>query len=225
MSVCVVFDIDDTLYLERDYVRSGFEAAGVWAAQWIGCADFSERCWRRFVAGQRQSIFDEALRECGLAPAAELIQSLVAIYRTHKPSIALAPDADEALRTIREFAHIAVVSDGPATSQSRKAEALGLRSFADPVILTEILGNGFSKPHTRAFEQIQALRPADRFIYAGDNPAKDFQAPRKLGWITVRVRRPGGLHFAMDNVGATPDHEMSDCSALPELLASLLVST
>ena len=27
----LVFDIDDTLYLERDYVRSGFGAAGRWA--------------------------------------------------------------------------------------------------------------------------------------------------------------------------------------------------
>jgi hypothetical protein len=49
-SVCAVFDIDDTLYLERDYVRSGFEAVGRWAVKWIQIEDFgwlacSALCW------------------------------------------------------------------------------------------------------------------------------------------------------------------------------------
>src|SRR5207302_9076607 len=37
--LCVVFDIDDTLYLERDYVRSGFRAVGTWAEQWLRIPD------------------------------------------------------------------------------------------------------------------------------------------------------------------------------------------
>ena len=28
-----MLDVDDTLYLERDYVRSGFRAVGQWAAE------------------------------------------------------------------------------------------------------------------------------------------------------------------------------------------------
>ena len=220
-TICAVFDIDDTLYLERDYVRSGFEAVGAWASRWLGRGDFGERCWCRFVAGDRNSIFDKTLRECGKEPAPELIAALVAIYRTHVPSITLAPDAFEALSAISGNTPIAVISDGPITSQSRKAEALGLNAFADPILLTEVMGSALCKPHPWAFEQVQQSRPADKYVYIADNPCKDFTAPTQLGWVTVRIRRPGGLHFAVESSTDRPDYGMSDCSALPELLAGL----
>ncbi|MBK5295228.1 MAG: HAD family hydrolase [Acidobacteriia bacterium] len=220
-TVCAVFDIDDTLYLERDYVRSGFEAVGRWAAKWIQTEDFGERCWRRFAAGRRKSIFDEVLCESGRMANPELVSALVEVYRTHTPSIALAPDAAEALEVISRIASIAVISDGPLSSQSRKAEALGLRSFAEPIMLTEALGGEFRKPHPRAFQQIEHCRPASVYVYIADNPLKDFAAPKQLGWITVRVRRPDGLHYMLENPQITPDREMGDCSGLPEVLAQL----
>ena len=220
-SICAVFDIDDTLYLERDYVRSGFDAVGRWAAKWIHIEDFAEQCWRRFSAGRRRSIFDEVLRESGRKANPELVSALVEVYRTHTPSIALAPDASEALEAISRVASIAVISDGPAASQSRKAEALGLGSFAAPIVLTEILGTEFRKPHPRAFELVSQCRPASVCAYIADNPLKDFAAPKQLGWITVRVRRPGGLHYAVEHPEITPDREMNDCSGLPEVLAQL----
>jgi len=219
--LCVVFDIDDTLYLERDYVHSGFEAVGRWATKWLEIEDFGESCWRRFTAGHRKSIFDAVLCESGRQPVPELVSALVEIYRTHTPSIALAADAAEALNAISSTASIAVVSDGPAASQSRKVEALGLGSFASPIILTEILGTEFRKPHPRAFELVSQCLPASVYLCIADNPLKDFVAPKQLGWITVRVRRPGGLHYAVENAEITPDYEMGDCSGLPEVLVQL----
>jgi putative hydrolase of the HAD superfamily len=220
-SVCAVFDIDDTLYLERDYVRSGFEAVGRWAAKWIQIEDFGERCWNRFLSGQRGSIFDGVLCECGVQPTAELIAALVDVYRTHRPSITLAADAAEVLNTISRTVSIAVVSDGPTASQSRKVEALGLVSFAEPIVLTGLLGKGFGKPHPRAFEEVERRRPASVYVYVADNPIKDFAAPKQLGWVTVRVRRPGGLHYTLENADITPDYEMGDCSGLPGVLVQL----
>jgi putative hydrolase of the HAD superfamily len=219
--VCVVFDVDDTLYLETDYVMSGFNAVGQWAADWLSIPDFAERCWNRFTAGQRGSIFNEVLRESGKQPPAELISALVEVYRTHIPSIKLAPDASDALQAISRIASIAVISDGPASSQSRKAEVLGLGSFAAPIILTEMFGTEFRKPRPRAFELVSQRHPANVFAYIADNPLKDFAAPKQLGWMTVRVRRPGGLHYAAEHPDITPDREMNDCSGLPELFAHL----
>ena len=34
-------------------------------------------------------------------------------------------------------------------------------------------------------------RSGDRFVYVGDNPAKDFVAPNAMGWTTIMIRRPG----------------------------------
>jgi putative hydrolase of the HAD superfamily len=219
--ICAVFDIDDTLYLERDYVRSGFEAVGRWAAKRMSIKDFGERCWASFLAGRRGSIFDAVLREVGEEPTIELVSSVVQVYRMHIPSITLEGDAYAALTVLSSVASIAVISDGPQVSQRRKVEALGLSVFAAPVVLTDSLGEGFSKPHPRAFEYVSQIRPAGRYIYIADNPVKDFNAPRELGWTTIRVRRPGGLHYGVENSEITPDFEIPDCANLPDVIATL----
>jgi putative hydrolase of the HAD superfamily len=219
--ICVVFDIDDTLYLERDYVKSGFEAVGCWAAKQLEIDGFAERCWNSFLEGSRRSIFDEVLAGLGKEPTVELVSDMVDVYRTHAPAIALAGDAAEALKAISGTASISVISDGPVASQSRKVDALGLRSLAAPIVLTGLLGAEFGKPHPRGFERVEQCIPAGIYLYVADNPLKDFAAPKRLGWVTVRVRRAGGLHYAVENSEITPDYEMGDCSGLPEVLAHL----
>jgi putative hydrolase of the HAD superfamily len=219
--VCVVFDVDDTLYLERDYVRSGFDAVGRWAAESLNVSEFSGRCWSRFCDGGRGSIFNDVLIDCGVEATAETIAALVECYRTHQPAISLAADAQEAIAALVPKHPLAVITDGPAASQSRKVEALGLPAIADPVILTDTLGGSFSKPHPRAFEMVAARRPARAYVYVADNPVKDFTAPKALGWVTVRVRRPEGLHYSKDNQSAVPDFEMPNCQNLPAVISHL----
>jgi putative hydrolase of the HAD superfamily len=216
--ICAVFDIDDTLYLERDYVRSGFEAVGQWVAKWFQIGDFAERCWCKFATGQRNSIFDSVLSDCGNRSTPELVSALVAIYRTHAPRITLAPDV---LDVLNADAPIAIITDGPMVAQSRKVEALRLATYASPIVLTETLGPEFSKPHPAAFEYVMHQRPADAYIYIADNPSKDFNAPKQLGWFTVRIRRPGSLHYAATHPDIAPDMELKDCSELPAILAQL----
>lgn len=218
--LCVVFDIDDTLYLERNYVRSGFRAVGIWAQRCLGIADFETTCWNEFEAGRRSTIFDHALSSSGIEPNPQLISSLVELYRTHEPSIHLAPDASHALGDLAASHSIAVISDGPLASQSRKVQALGLARFASPIILTEALGQEFRKPHPRAFRDIAGRISAPHYVYVADNPAKDFTAPRHLGWTTVRIRRLGGLHYSVEaSPAAPPDFELPDCSRLADILA------
>lgn len=218
---CVVFDIDDTLYLESSYVRSGFEAVGRWASEWLGITDFGERCWSRFLLGARGAIFNSVLQEARGESTPELVSALVGIYRAHIPAITLTEDSKQCIAALSSNTAIAVISDGPITSQSRKADALGLRKFAAPITLTEMLGSLYRKPHPLAFRQVEDARPARHYIYVADNPLKDFTAPKQLGWTTVRVRRPGGLHNLIENTEILPDFDMEDCSALPDLLRRL----
>jgi putative hydrolase of the HAD superfamily len=220
--LCVVFDIDDTLYLERDYVWSGFDAAGSWASRWLGRSDFAERCRAAHENGQRGQIFNSVLADCGIPARPELISTLLSIYRTHVPSIGLCADAAAALAIIAESCPIAVISDGPAISQSRKAEALGLARFASPVLLTELFGRECSKPSPVAFREVERMIPADRFVYIADNPLKDFTAPATLGWRTIRIRRPGGLHFKLESTVVTPDFELPDCTEVPRIVSRIV---
>ena len=218
---CLAFDLDDTLYLERDYVRSGFECVGQWAAKWLGIPDFRDRAWRLFEQGHRGDIFDCVMRQAGSDPRHALIEHLVWLYRTHVPAITLLPDAAEFLETLDGSTGAAVITDGPMTSQSLKVEALGLDRIATPVVLTDRWGAEFAKPHVRAFEHVQEFwrDRAAKFVYVGDNPVKDFTGPKALGWTTVRVRRPGGIHCAVENLETCrPDFDVSDMLALPAIL-------
>lgn len=215
----VVLDIDDTLYLERAYVRSGFAAVGVWAHRELGVAGLGERAWAAFEAGVRGTIFDDALAACGVEPGPDVVPRLVGVYRTHRPDIVLLPDARAWLDARRAGVAVAVVTDGPLASQQAKADALGLTRWADPLVFTEALGPGRGKPHPAAFEQTQRAvgLSGPACAYVADNPAKDFAGPRQLGWRTVRVRRPGGLHEAAPS-GDDVDAEITTLDRLDAAL-------
>ena len=82
----VVLDIDDTLYLERDYVRSGFAAVGAWAQDELGVDGLGDRAWAAVEAGTRRTIFDEALAASGV----EATDDLTVVYTLSKPNTAFA---------------------------------------------------------------------------------------------------------------------------------------
>jgi putative hydrolase of the HAD superfamily len=218
-SQVVVFDIDDTLYLEREYVRSGFRAVGAWARRSLGVPDLADRAWAAFESGVRATIFNDALAGAGVEATPELIARLVACYREHQPDILLLGDARAALDAAALAGAVAVITDGPLASQSAKARSLGLATWSQTVIFTESLGAGFGKPHHRAFEVVEERLgvSGDQCTYIADNPAKDFVAPRARGWATIRVRRPRGLHYGVDG-GDDIDHELADMSDLMSLI-------
>jgi putative hydrolase of the HAD superfamily len=210
----IVFDLDDTLYPERDYVRSGLSAAGEWVLRAYGRRDFAATAWALFGSGVRGRLFDATLARLGLPDDPETIAALVDVYRHHRPLIALYPDVDRVLRALAGHARLALVSDGPLASQKRKVKVLGLDDRLDPVVLTDRWGRAFWKPHERAFrevERVTGFRGAE-CAYVADNPRKDFVAPQALGWRTVRVRRPGAEHAGVDD-GSRAD---ADCRDLEE---------
>lgn len=216
---CVVFDVDDTLYLERDYVRSGFEAVGQHIQAQFGGDDFFQRAWAAFEQGARGTVFNQVLAQCGVEVDTALVTELIGVYRGHTPKIGLLPDARKTIEQLWGRVAMAVITDGPKSSQQAKVDALGLPQWMDPIVITEELGPGHSKPHPRAFERVEQATgcQGDQCVYIGDNPAKDFKAPHALGWRTVRIRRPGGLHRELGS-GDDVQSEVTDLSTLVEML-------
>lgn len=219
--LCIVFDLDDTLFLERDYVASGFKAVEEWTHQKFGISDFAYRANHAFLNGLRGNIFDFVLQECGCHPTVDDIQSMIRVYRTHSPSISLQPDAVEFIKRFHGIVKLALITDGPFASQRRKVRALGLESFLESIIFTDVLGSNYGKPHPLAFQLIERRLGSVRsqYFYVGDNPKKDFDAPSSLNWGTVRIRRNAGLYSCSEPQGPTcPQFEISDLRALPEIL-------
>jgi len=212
----VVLDVDDTLYPERDFVLSGFAAAGNWLRCERGIDGFTACATSLFERGRRGKIFDEALSKLGLGVDRALVAELVRIYRDHRPRLAMFPDAQRALKWLVGRVNVAVLTDGYASVQRNKIAALDLDYRIELRIITDELGGReYWKPHTISFRRVMERYPGDPagFLYVGDNPRKDFIAPRALGWRTVRILRPGGEHS---------DYVASDCEAADVTIPDLI---
>lgn len=222
-NVCVVFDLDDTLYLERDYVRSGYYAVGEWVREHLGLPNFFDRAWRAFENGLRESTFQSVLVDSGFAPEPETVRTMVDVYRCHEPNIQLLPDSSDCLSRMRGRVRLGLITDGPSVCQHAKCMKLGLRQLMDVVVCTGEWGERFYKPHPRAYQLLASREEADcRFLYVADNPRKDFITPLALGWHTVRVRRPMGLHYSVESApGARPARELTALWELPEIVSEL----
>jgi putative hydrolase of the HAD superfamily len=212
---CVVFDIDDTLYLERDYVRSGLRAVGHLLGRRGLAPGFFDVGWDAFEQGVTGRLFDEALARCGVAADPSLVADLVDCYRNHTPDIRLLADAAFTITALHGQTKLAVLSDGPLPSQRAKSKALGIEHWAELVVLTSEFGDAWSKPSPTAFEFVERRlgMSSECCAYVADNPRKDFVAPAARGWRTVRIRREGSLHHSIDS-GEDVDIEVEELSPL-----------
>ncbi len=194
----VVFDLDDTLFLERNYVRSGFTAVGEYLRIRTGRRSaFEQWMWRRFVSGRRDGMFDALNAHFGLGLTGREIRRLVGVYRRHRPDIRPCRGVEAVLANLRRRRlKLGLISDGFLPAQPLKLEAIGLGKYFHKVIFTEQMGRDAWKPSPRAFESIRrALRvPHAGCVYVADNPSKDFLAPNGLGWMTIQWRRGRQVH-------------------------------
>ena len=206
----IVFDLDDTLYPERAFALSGFRAVGQELRRRMDCPfDSAERMRVLFDDGERRKIFDKVLEELGADSSVMTVDEMVTLYRTHHPTIELYKDAERVLREWSGRFRLALISDGYDETQRNKVKALQLEGRLDPIVLTGEWGRDYWKPHPRAFEEIERQTGVSGTgcVYLADNPAKDFVAPRQLGWISVRVRRPGSVYEAEEPPdGGEPSH-------------------
>lgn len=196
----VAFDLDDTLYPEAAYVSSGCAAIEKALRRLFNAEGFAKRAiaWHRL--GERDKIFELTLKEMGLPQDRQTLDFIERLYVSHTPDIQPYPDVIPALQTLHMRAAVTILTDGSAALQQRKINALKLEHFVHRVVLTDEWGRDYWKPNPRGYEELQHWMgvPPHRCLYVGDNPLKDFHAPRKLGWHCLRIRRREAQYAAID---------------------------
>ncbi len=190
MARALLIDMDDTLFDEGDYVRSGFRAVAEAVAKDhpdVAADDLFGGMIGELTANGRGKVFDVALARAGLAPTPERIADLVTVYRTHRPDIAFWPGVAEALKDLKADYRLAIVTDGLGIMQRRKVAALGLEALVDLVVYCWELDA--PKPHPRPYRvALEALgSPPAEALVIGDNPAHDLAAAQALGCGFIRV--------------------------------------
>ena len=178
----VVFDLDDTLYPEADYVESGvrFVCAQINSLFGIDCY---ETIQAQRLKDEKLDWLSFACELTGLKPS--LKESLLWMYRLHLPDINLSENCSISLEKIKSAAlAVAVLTDGRTVSQKFKLASLGLSHY--PAYVSEDFGS--AKPAPDRFLAIQKDFPAEKYVYVADNVQKDFLGCNPLGWITIGMR-------------------------------------
>ena len=212
----VVFDLDDTLFSEREHALSAYREV-------CRMPDLCHPAVSRVAFEAMTTALDEgrnpfdalanALEERGIATVATTERRLD-VYRSHRPaSLTLYPDARRALDLLRDAGvRCAVVTDGRSLTQRAKIEALGIADRFHPADIRISEETGHDKSDPDNFVDIVHHYPeASRFVYVGDNPAKDFDTPAMLGWDTYCLRaREGNIHPQPDTDLATTVDSLVD---------------
>lgn len=222
----VVFDLDDTLFRERDFCRSGFRFLCNLHRETLSPYE-TEALLRKMDAEliNRKNPFspyEDTFNNKGLVGFD--IKKEIEIYRNHLPEmLEYSEGVEDVLKNLSSRGiRMALVTDGRSGTQRRKIEALGLDRFIAPDLILISEETGFDKHSRNNFAAVvRAFPEARSFFYIGDNPEKDFYQPNLMGWTTVQApSHPDNVHLPSRPASPlhAPKHILIDFTDLIKLI-------
>src|SRR4030095_3223547 len=95
-----IFDLDDTLYPEREFALGGYRAVSRVTEQDFGIP-LEDALVERFQRGERDNLFTLALEDKGIDCPESYVRILLRAYREHPPHLAPFPDVLPFLEKLR----------------------------------------------------------------------------------------------------------------------------
>ena len=197
----VVFDLDDTLYNELDFLKSAYISIA---------KELDPKGWQQLYVlmfslyRNNKDVFEVISTKYGHNKTL-----LIQMYRDHTPNITLFKGVLDTIKAIlAKNGKVGILTDGRSHTQRNKIKALGLNDFVDFIVISEEVGS--EKPNPNNFKIIEAKSNSEVHYYIGDNLKKDFIAPNTLGWKTIclidsglNIHNDGYRHLTKQQ---TPQH-------------------
>lgn len=179
-SKCIIFDLDDTLVYEIDFLKSAYKHIA-------------------FLVGGNNEEFELMIEKYRRKENVFLYLSvkynvevtyLLEQYRNHFPTIGLIDGAKDLLSFCKESGFIlGLISDGRSITQRNKLKALNIEEFFDKIVISEEIGS--EKPNFINYSAFIQNYGAVNYFYIADNYGKDFLTPNELGWTTIALKDAG----------------------------------
>lgn len=202
----IVFDLDDTLFQEVDFLLSAYREI----ARMVS-AEESAAILDRMVEKYRRSenVFEWLMGAYSDRMPDLTIDRLLQVYRNHFPEIELSEDAHDFLSRLRQAdISFGLITDGRSITQRNKLRALGIEALFSEIIISEEFGS--QKPNPANYRFYEDRYPGKKFYYIGDNTGKDFIVPSNLGWTTVCIKDRGqNIHPQQLDRLPVPDYIVS----------------
>lgn len=185
----ILFDLDDTLYSERQYIYQGFKEVAQYLREKYGLDE--QKSYRQLISVFKSGsklVFDDFLRSVGVNPSSG---DLVDVYRKAPRSLTNYPDVAEALKIVGGYGHKRLlITNGRAEVQKQKVEQLELAKYFDELFILDEYGKEYWKPSTLIFRVIKQKYGDGLTNYAFvGNSEEDFQFSQILGMKFIYVER------------------------------------
>ena len=210
----VIFDLDDTLVYEIDYLKSAYRAiASLVISDKIATERLYEQMFCEYQEGR--NAFEYVTK---YFPHFSMEQ-LLRVYRNHLPVISLNEGAQDVFVFCKTQGYkIGLITDGRSVTQRNKLRALGIEALFDKIVISEEFGS--SKPDLHNYE-VFTEEDIKAYCYIGDNPAKDFIAPNILGWTSYCLLNKGWNIHSQDFEVAPAQQPTYIITELKELIYTL----
>ena len=178
----IVFDLDDTLYKEIDFLKSAYREIANFFCDQYGIYGLWGEMLRYY--GEGKDVFQELINLYNRDVTKDF---LIEMYRNHMPEINLDDETKCVLDYIKAnpTCSIGLITDGREVTQTNKIDALGLLDYVDDtnIFISETWQH--DKIDGFVCSMIEEMYPNCNYVYVGDNPQKDFLAPNQRGWDTI----------------------------------------
>lgn len=207
----IVFDLDDTLVLEVDYLKSAFNEIAK-------SLDPGNKNLFDLMLGwytKQENVFFNLVNLYKNVSVLDLKNQ----YRNHFPSFNSKSQNRELLIELKNKGHfLGLITDGYSVTQRNKIKALDIESLFDLIVISEEFGS--EKPNEYNYSAFHKFGLNDIY-YIGDNVSKDFITPNKLGWTTICVLDNGeNIHSQNFNLSNEflPKYRMNNLKELFDIL-------
>lgn len=225
MKNVIVFDLDDTLTKEIDFLKSGYITIAQIIERRYGIP--SDCIFHDLINWyySRENAFECLNKKYNLDCP---IEYYLEIYRFHKPNIKLSEEVRQTLEILKSLnIEFGIISDGRNETQMNKIEALGLKEWiSEDCIIINSKREHF-KPNAYGYLKLLNaiyLKNGNNkisFTYVGDNLKKDFIWPNINNWHTICLKDDGrNIHhqdFKNTTTNALPQKTISQFSELIKL--------
>ncbi|MGL5933444.1 MAG: HAD family hydrolase [Cetobacterium sp.] len=195
----IIFDLDDTLISEREYIKSGFDIIALELSKKykVEFVLIREEMDKLFLEDSK-NLFNRVLDKFNCDYDQDYIISLIKLYRNHTPKIKLYDDAKKILEYLKDNGYsMGLITDGYKESQRKKIEVLDIQKYFEQIIVTDELGREFWKPSKVPYSLMKENFRCDYkdMVYIGDNIQKDFVTANCLGIETIQIVRENGVYI------------------------------
>ncbi|MDO8554319.1 MAG: TIGR02253 family HAD-type hydrolase [Candidatus Micrarchaeota archaeon] len=190
----IFFDIDDTLFPSSEFAELARRNA-VRAMIEMGLGETQEKLHSMLIkiiakkGSNYHNHFNDLCAALKLKKSSRYVAAAIAAYHNTKTSILPYPEIPRMLLKLKEDGYgIYVATNGDAIKQWDKLIRLGIEHYFEDVFVSEEMGEEKSPSFFRkVLKQIKA-KP-EECIMIGDREASDIVPAKRVGIITIRVRR------------------------------------